>query len=127
MHCKCVLECEYKIINLEQHVCNHNMSVCLLLKDWLLQFGRLLIDIDIGNQTSIQPQCTYIHKPATGRCSYRTSAVSTLCNGKTLHMSARVHCVVSSSCKNHCPTYTLVTRIRVTENERCTFTLPAKR
>lgn len=78
MHCKCALECEYKIVNLEQHVCHHDMSVCSLLEDRAVTIWTT-VDWDRYWQPNEYSTAMHIHKPATGRCSHRTSAVHPLC------------------------------------------------
>lgn len=84
-----------------------------MLENRPLQFGQS-VDIDIDNQTSIQPQCIYISQDVR----VALPSVSTLYNGKTLHLSARVHCIAWNSCKNHYPTCTLGTySCHIKENE----------
>lgn len=109
MNCKCALECEYKIINLEQHVCRHN--VCSLLD---VRGPAVTVIWTVGWhwywQPNEHPTAMHIHKPATGRCSRRTTArIHFMQGGKyctRYALSTRVHCAVSNSCKNHCPMYT---------------------
>lgn len=100
MHCKCALECEYKIINLEQHVCHHN--VCSLLN---AKGPAVTVIWTVGWhwywQLNEHPTAMHIHTPATARCSHRTSA-PLYAMRKMLHLSTRAHCVECSR-KNHCP------------------------
>lgn len=106
MNCKCALECEYKIINLEQHVCHPLLVLGCWRTDVTITDSRLTLILT--TKTSIQPQCIYISRPPG---DVVLPPVSTLCNGKMLHLSARAHCVASSLCKNHC---TPPARIRIT-------------
>lgn len=110
MHCKCALECEYKVVNLEQHVCHHNVPVYLLL-----DVGGLAVTIWIVSwhwywQSNEHPTAMHIHKPTTGRCSHSTSVRIHFMRWENVaRLNAKVHCVALSLRKNHCPTYKLGT------------------